>query len=116
MPRRLALILDLQVVRHQARRVLCISPKTEAHLPGESDLHLLPDLVVLAAQRLNNFRVGTGYVFRLRGIRLDLIEFLAIDQAPTVAHDRRLAPFLGHLDSLRVRHQNPVPEHCLVAL
>ena len=42
---------------------------SEAHLPGESDLHLLPDLVVLAAQRLNNFQVGTGYDFRLRGIR-----------------------------------------------
>ena len=48
----------------------------------------------------HGLRVGAGDVLFLAGIDRHVVQFLAVDQAPAVGHDGRLAPLLGMVDAL----------------
>ena len=70
--------------------------------------NFFPPGVVKFSEARDHLGIGGGDVLLLAGIGVDVVQLLAIDEAPLVGHHRALAPLDWIAHSLAVGHQNAV--------
>ena len=96
------------VVRGEDGRIVGGVAERDLTVVQEALLHARPPIFVAGPERLDHLGVVLGAVGLLTDVGLNVVKFLAVDQAPAVRHHRGLAPFDRRVNALRVGDQRAI--------